>query len=161
MKKYFFLLPVLALFFSGCNKDKIDEKNLKVPRLMVETRGVQYGALGGNVVQLPVSGTRIALEKEPVVNEFDIVNVELVKVDMGLALLIQTNERGARALYRATVTNMGGRIVLTVNNNAIGARRVDAAIQDGKFYTFIEISDEEIGQLVLDIKATLRQLQEK
>lgn len=160
MTKYFYLLPVFALFLSGCNKDKIAVENLRVPRLMAETRGVQYGALGGDVVQLPVSGTRIALQKEPVVNEFDIINVELVKVDMGLALLVQTNERGARALYRGTVTNMGGRIVLTVNNNPIGARRVDAAIQDGNFYTFTEISDEEIGQLVLDLKASIRQIQD-
>jgi len=160
MHKYLLLFPLLALVFCGCRKDKLETEEMKIPRLMVETRSVQYGGLGGTVVQLPVSGTRIAIQKEPLVNEFDIANVELVKVDMGLALLIQTNERGARALYRGTVSNMGGRIVLMVNNNAIGARRIDSAIQNGNFYTFVEVDDEEIGQLVLDIKATLQQLQE-
>lgn len=160
MKKYLLILPILAVALCGCKKDKLDTENLMVPRLMIETRGVQYGALGGNIAQLPVSGTRIALQKEPLVNEFDINNVELVKVDMGLALLIQTNERGARALYRGTVSNMGGRIVLTVNNNPIGARRIDGAIQDGNLYTFVEVDDEELGQLVLDLKASIQQLQD-
>jgi len=161
MKKYCLLLFLSVFALSGCKKDKLEGDGLKVPRLMIETRGIEYGALGGNVVELPLSGTRIALQKEPLVNEFDIMNVELVKVELGLALLIQTNERGARALYRGTVTNMGGRIVLTVNGNAIGARHVTEAMQDGNFYTFVEISDEEIGQLVIDMKATILELQKK
>jgi hypothetical protein len=161
MQKYLLFFPLLALALCGCNKDKLESDEVMVPRLMVETRSVQYGALGGNVVELPVSGTRIALQKQPLVTEFNIANVELVKVDMGLALLIQTDETGARALYRGTVSNMGGRIVLTVNNNAIGARRIDGAIQNGNFYTFVEVDDEELGQLVLDIKETLKQLQKR
>ncbi len=163
MQKYLALLlvPFFVLLLSSCKRDKLDAEGLRVPRLMVETRGVEYGGMSGLIAQMPVSGTRIPLRKEPLVNEFDIVNVELVEVEMGLALLIQANERGARALYRGTVTNMGGRVVLTVNNNAIGARRVDGAIQDGNFYTFVEISDDELEQLVLDMKQTIIQLQKK
>lgn len=161
MPKFFLFFPLLALvFLCGCKKDKLDTEDMKVPRLMVETRGIDYGGLGGNVAQLPVSGTRIPLRKEPLVNEFNIANVELVKVDMGLALLVQTNEAGARELYRGTVTHMGGRIVLTVNNNPIGARRIDGPIQNGIFYTFVELDDEELGQLVLDMKKTIQQLQD-
>ena len=54
---------------------------------------------------------------------------------------------------------MGSRIVFMVNGNAIGARRMDGAIQDGNFYTFVEVDDEELGQLVLDIKKTIAKLQ--
>lgn len=156
-----FSLPLFVLlFFAGCVGDKDDLDNLKVPRLMIESRGINYGSLTGDEVSLPVSGTRINLQKEPMVNEFEIMNVELVKVDMGLALLIQTTEMGARALYRGTVTNMGGRIVLTVNGNAIGARRIDGAIQDGNLYTFVEVDDDEVGQLVLDLKESIEKLKE-
>ena len=161
MPKYLLLFSLCSLLLCGCKKDKLDAENLRLPRLMVETRSVNYGGLGGNVVQLPVSGTRIPIRKEPLVNEFDIVNVELVKVDMGLALLVQTNETGARALYRGTVSNMGGRIVLVVNGNAIGARRIDGAIENGNFYTFVELEDEELGQLVLEMKKSIQQLQEE
>ncbi|MGJ8651656.1 MAG: hypothetical protein ACSHX8_00150 [Opitutaceae bacterium] len=148
-----------SLFFSlGCRKDK-DSENLKVPRLMLETRGVNYGSPTGDEAILPKTGTRISLEKDPVVNEFEIINVELVKVDLGLALMIQVSEAGGRSLYRASVTNNGSRIVLLINGNAVGARRLDGAISDGKLYTFVELPDEELPQLVMDMKETIIKLQ--
>ena len=50
-----------------------------------------------------------------------------------------------------------------VNNNAIGARRIDDSMQLGNadYYTFVEIDDEELGQLVLDMKQSIRQLQQR
>ena len=162
--KPLFTIPALALLLlvlPACKKDKPTIENLKVPRLMLESRGVSYGGMTGGEVELPLSRTRIPLEKEPLVNEFEISNVELVKVEMGLALLIQATETGARALYRGSVTHMGGRIVLTVNGNPIGARRIDGAIADGNFYTFVEVSEDEIGQLVLDLKESIVTLRKR
>ncbi|WPJ94720.1 hypothetical protein SH580_14895 [Coraliomargarita algicola] len=153
----FLIFTSLGLLFVGCKKDAAE--NLSVPRLMLETRGVNYGSIVGDTAVLPVSGMTISIQGEPVVSEFDIRNVELVKVDRGLALLIQVGGQGARDLYRASVTNMGARIVLTVNGNAIGARRIDGAIADGNFYTFVEVDDEEIGPLVIDLKRSLIELQ--
>ena len=141
----------------ACKKDK--QEDLSVPRLMMEARNTNYGAISAETITLPVSGTTVSIQGDPVVNEFDILNVEMVKVDMGLALLVQTGGQGARDLYRASVSNMGSRIVFMVNGNAIGARRIDGAIQDGNFYTFVEVDDEELGQLVLDIKETIVKLQ--
>lgn len=156
---FLFLFSIAALgIFVGCKKDAVIE-DAAVPRLLIETRGVDYGGLGGTVVTLPVSGTSIAVQTQPLVNEFDIANVEMVRVDMGLAMLVQVSPSGARNLYRGSVSNMGGRIVLMVNGNAIGARRIDGAIQDGNFYTFVEVDDEELGQLVLNIKETLIEIQ--
>ena len=65
-----------------------------IPRIMIETRGAQYGALRGQTLQLPISGTEIIVDREPAATELDILNVELVKVDMGLALLIETTTAG-------------------------------------------------------------------
>jgi len=156
------LLALAALgLFAGCKKEDAVIENAKVPRLFIETRGVNYGALGGQVFTLPVSGTSISVQKEPLVSEFEILNVEMVKVDMGVALLVQVSAKAARDLYRGSVSNMGGRIVLTVNGTPIGARRIDGAFQDGNFYTFVEVDDDELGQLVLDIKATLADIQKK
>lgn len=143
----------------GCRSSDKKPESLKVPRLMVESRGVNYGGLNTEVARLPISGTKIALRKEPLVSEFEIVNAELVRVELGLALLLELTERGARELYRGTVTNMGGRIVLTINDNPVGARRIDGAIEDGKFYTFVELEDEGLGDLVLEMKETLFYLQ--
>jgi len=153
------LFSSICVLLGGCKKDDTIE-GLKVPRLMIESRGVSYGSLTGETIVLPVSGTRIQLQKEPLVNEFEIMNIELVEVDMGMALLLQLSERGARELYRGSVTNMGGRIVLTVNGNPIGARRIDGAIQDGNFYTFVEVDEAELGALVLDLRESLSELRE-
>lgn len=156
----FFALLLISLLPS-CREDRVESGELRVPRLMLEAKGQSYGALTSDVVTLPLSRTRISINKEPLVSEFDITNVELVQVELGLALLVQTSELGARDLYRATVTNMGGRIVLTVNGNAIAARRVESAIQDGNFYTFVELDDEALAQLVLDLKETIAYLKSK
>ena len=152
----FILLASFSLLVS-CKKDKLE--NLSVPRLMVEVLNTNYGVTSEETVTLPVSRTKVSIQGDPIVNEFDILNVEMVKVDLGMALLVQIGGQGARDLYRATVSNVGSRIVFMVNGNAIGARRIDGAIQDGNFYTFVEVDDEELGQLVLDIKETIVKLQ--
>jgi hypothetical protein len=154
-----FLMTSLSLFV-GCKEEEVPE-SLSVPRLMIEGRGVNYGGMGGDLITLPVSGSSISVESEPVVNEFEIVNVEMIKVDLGIAMLVQVSGQGGRDLYRASVENMGSRIVLTVNGNGIGSRRIDGAIKDGKFYTFVEVDEEELGELVLDIKETIAYLQAK
>ena len=101
----------------------------------------------------------IKLEREPVVGEYDIINVEMVKVDMGLALLIQITDKGSRELYRRSVTHRGSRIVFTTNGQPIGATRLSGTIEDGQFYTFVEIPDDELGQFVIDLKASIAELQ--
>jgi hypothetical protein len=147
------------LVFSGCKGEKSEVENMLVPRLMIESRGVNYGSVNGVKLTLPVTGSEIAVERDPIVNEFDIYNVEMVKVDMGIALLIELSDKGARELYRRSVTNKGSRVVFVVNGNALGARRLDRAIQDGKLYTFVEVKDEAIGPLVLDLKASIAEIQ--
>jgi hypothetical protein len=153
----------LSLLSGGCFKGvygfKNEVENMQVPRLMIESRGMNYSGSSDVELTLPVSGTVIRVESKPIVNEFDIINAEMVKVDMGLALMLQLNDTGRRELYRRSVTNKGNRVVLTSNNKAIGARVLDGAITDGKLYTFVEIEDEELSQFVLDLKASIAELQ--
>ena len=152
-------LCVCAALLSGCGKEDAD--SLKSPRLMMEVRGVDYSSLSKMVSVMPISGTKISLQKDPLVSEFEILNVELVRVDLGLALMVQVSEKGARDLYRASVSNNGGRVVFMVNGTAIGSRRFDGAITDGKYYTFVELPDEELPQLVLDLKQSIADIQAK
>ena len=151
---YLFFTFLGVCLLCGCKKEQ-ELKNLNLPRLMIENRGVDYGDMKGTIVKLPVSGTRISIQDQPLVDEFNILNVELVKVDMGLALLVQVSAQGSHSLYRGSISNMGGRIVLMINGNAMGARRIDGPMEDGNFFTFVEVSDEELGKLVFDIKASL------
>lgn len=165
IRNYLTLASLLMslLFSAGCfesiegYKNEID--NMQVPRLMMESRGMDYSGGSGGKVTLPISGTAIKLEREPVVGEYDIINVDMVKVDLGLALVIQVTDKGSRELYRRSVTHSGSRIVLTSNGHPIGATRISGTIEDGQFYTFVEIPDEELGQFVIDLKASIAELQ--
>lgn len=163
--KYNCMIAALSLLLlsSGCFKgiygfnNKVE--NMQVPRLMIESRGMGYGGSGEIELTLPISGSIIKVEGKPIVNEFDIVNAEMVQVEMGLALMLRLSDTGRRELYRRSVTNKGTRVVLTSNNKAIGARVLDGPITDGTLYTFVEIEDEELGQFVLDLKASIAELQ--
>ena len=156
-------LIALLTLTSGCFKGSYGFKNkvenMQVPRLMIESRGMNYAGSSAIELTLPISGSTIRVESRPIVNEFDIINAEMVKVDMGLALLLELTDTGRRELYRRSVTNNGNRVVLTSNEEAIGARVLDGVITDGKFYTFVEIPDDELGQFVLDLKASIAELQ--
>ncbi len=157
------LLIALLALTSGCFKGtygfKNKVENMQVPRLMIESRGMDYSGSRGIELNLPVSGLMILVESAPIANEFDIINAEMVQVDMGLALMLELTDTGRRELYRRSVTNKGNRVVLTSNGKAIGARILDGAIMDGKFYTFVEIPDDELGQFVLDLKESIAELQ--
>ena len=143
----------LLIFATGCRGKAIE--NPCVPRLLLEQRGLNYGAMSASTVKLQESNTLVEVYSEPLIDEFEIENVELVMVDKGFALLFVLSDKGARDLYRASVTHMGSRVVLSINSNVIGHRYIDGAINDGKFYTFVELPQDSLGQLVLDIKATL------
>ena len=156
----FSALLLLSLWAcTACKRDHSEADKLLVPRLMIESRSIQYGSMHTVPLRLPVSGSEIMVEKVPVVNEFDIRNVEMVKVDMGLALLIELSELGARELYRRSVTHNGSRVVLVVNGNPLGARRLDGPIQNGQLFTFVEVNDAAVGPLVLELKSSIAELQ--
>ena len=160
-KNFIYLIAALSILLltGGCLASSKKVENMQVPRLMIEARGMDYSGSAATTLNLPVSGSAIQVESQPIVSEFDIINVEMVKVDLGLALMLQLSDTGRRELYRRSVTNKGNRVVLTSNDEAIGARVLDGPITDGKFYTFVEIDDAELGQFVLDLKASITKLQ--
>lgn len=133
--------------------------NLQVMRLYLESASMNYGAISNTSYKLPQSGTEIKVFQEPLFNEFDIINAEMVKVDLGEALLLKLTDAGARKLYRSSISNNGSRIVLVVNDIPIGVRRLDGAIIDGDYYTFVELNSEELSELVIAIKDSINFLQ--
>lgn len=152
-------MAVAVAFFTACGSMSQDTSDLTVPQLLVELRGIDYGGNGSRTVTLPVSGQQVSVSNTPLAGEFDILNVELVKVERGMALMLQLSTLASRELYRSSVTNKGNLVVLTINGNPVGVRRLDGAIKDGIFYTFVEIDDEELPQLVMDLKESIAKLQ--
>jgi hypothetical protein len=51
-----------------------------------------------------------------------------------------------------TGSHQGRRLVLTLNGDARGARRIDGPIADGVLYIFVEVPDEELAALAAELK---------
>ena len=60
------------------------------------------------------------------------------------------NSRGAKRLFQATASNMGGYIVVKYDGNVIGLRRIDMPINDGKIFVTPEIPLEDDLQKLVD-----------
>src|SRR5262245_24808663 len=88
----------------------------------------------GTPVMLPHSGVHLVVNSKPVIAEGDIINVELVQVDLGKCLMFQLSSPATRDFYRLSVTHLGRRLVLTVNGEPLGARRIDGAIGNGAVF---------------------------
>jgi len=65
----------------------------------------------------------------------------------------------ARDMYRLTGSNQGKRLVLTLNDVALGARLIDAPMGEGSVMIFVELGDAELESLVRDLKRTSAEVQ--
>ena len=106
----------------------------------------------GTPLMLPQSGVRLTVNSKPVITEGDIINVELVQVDLGKALLVQLTPSASRDFYRLSVTHQGRRLVLLVDGVPLGARRIDGAIMNGVVYVFIELPESDMPAFVENLK---------
>ena len=144
------LLPVLLLL-NGCQTPEPSPLDQPlVARFYMEARPGTPGV----AVQLPVSKVALNINPKPVLVEYDIANVEFAKVDLGWCLYFQFNSAAARDLYRLSAANLGGRLVLTLNDTPIGARRLDQAIADGGLLIFVELPNEELPPITERLKRT-------
>ncbi len=109
-------------------------------------------------IEMPLSGVPLTIATDPVLDEFDIVNIELVKVDLGLVLLFQFDLEASRKLMRVTASNLGRRMVLLVNGDPVGVRIIDHIVENGNWLTFTELSDDRLYDFVVDLRATLAEI---
>lgn len=142
-------LVILLLAMAGCQSPPGHETPPVVARFWLEADAARTVE-----VVLPVSETKIRVLARPVISEFDIVNVELVRVELGLCLMFQLTPGAARDLYRLSASNQGRRLVLFVNDRSSGARVIEQPIEGGVLYTFVELPDAELPALVQGLKQT-------
>lgn len=144
------LLPVL-LFLNGCQtKPASPLDQTLVARFFMEVRPGTPGV----TVQLPVSKVTLNINPKPVLVEYDITDVEFAKVDLGWCLYFKFNAAAARDLYRLSAANLGGRLVLTLNDSPIGVRRLDQTIADGGLLIFLEVPNEDLPPIAERLKRT-------
>lgn len=160
----FFLRPILlrvllvlgvAGLFAGCSSTPPPKDYTSVvARFFLESASGD-----GTPLTLPQSGVRVPVNPKPVIAEGDILNVELVQVDLGKCLLFQLSTSAIRDFYRMTVTHQGRRLVLVLDGEAVGARRIDGPITNGVLYMFVERPEGDLPALVQNLKKSSTAIQ--
>jgi hypothetical protein len=148
---------LVLLVLAGCQtSDKPLDFDPLVPRFLMEAPAQ---APSTTTVELPISKVRVPVYPRAVLNEVDIANVELVRVDLGLCLMFDCTPTGARNLMRLSAANLGRRLVVTLNGTPFGARLLEGAIHDGRLFIFVEMNDEQITSAAVDLKKTVHEVQ--
>jgi hypothetical protein len=146
----------VALITPGCESAKKPrDYTVLLPRFYLEAGG----DTSGTVTVLPRSGVNVTVNAKPVLTEGDIVNVELAQVELGKCLMFQLTPSATRDFYRLSGSHQGRRLVLTINEAPLGARRIDGAIADGVVFIFVETPEEDLARLVDNLKKSSVALQ--
>lgn len=147
----------LMLGLSGCaTEPKVRDFTPTQARLFLESTDVSAPS-----VKLPKSGVIISVSSKAIITEGDIVDADVAQVELGRCLLLRVTPAAARDLYRLTVLNQGRRLVLTLNDVALGARKIDGPFAEGTVLVFVEVTDAELTALVRDLKRTSAELQKE
>lgn len=150
----FIILLAAGLAVAGCQGPKPPEEQPLVARFYLELKSGEAGVS----IDLPQSGLTIGVQRKPVLVEYDIVNAEVAQVELGRCLLVQFTPAAANDLYRLTANALGRRLVLLLNDQPVGARRIDQTIADGNLLIFLEVPDNDLPQVVRRLKATAGEL---
>jgi hypothetical protein len=152
------LLVLGAVVLAGCRSTATPPPAYAplVARFYLETRPNEAGV----PVTLPQSGVALNIAPKPVLVEYDIVNAEVAQVELGRCLLVQLSPAAARDLYRFSVSSVGRRLVLSLNDQVLGARRIESAMADGVVLVFVEMPDDQLPGIVERLKRTSADLAE-
>ncbi|WP_309382714.1 hypothetical protein [Cerasicoccus frondis] len=161
MSKYLAILVTMlaALLFTACGDD--DDTKVKPMRFYIESSAGGGAGDIGKTMSLPQSGLSYNVRGTPIFTEVDVTNVQLVQVASGdYALLFHLNEPAARKLYRQSVSNNGRVIIFEYGGQALGARQLDGAISDGRYFTFVEMPYPELEKLVMEMQGDTKKMNE-
>lgn len=146
-----FLAVLAALALAACQQvPKAPAYQPLVARLFLETRPGEPG-IG---VRLPVSGVVVNVATKPVIVEYDVRSAEVARVELGECLLLQVSPAAARDLYRLSVSALGRRLVLMLNDEPVGVHRIERALSDGVIAVFVEKPDAGLPALAERIRRT-------
>lgn len=154
-------LVVLCLFgfaLAGCQSGG---DRTKVEPLVARFYLEASPGTAASTVELPISKVRVAVNPKPVFGEYDIANVDVVRVDLGWCLRFVFTPAAARDLYRMSVTAQGRRLALVFNNTPVGVRQLDPSVNQAGLLIFVEVPNEELIPLADRLRRTSAGLQAK
>ena len=150
-------LFVLAL--AGCQsvKDEFGLPEEDTAYLEVYLEGNPMSSTVGTLtMELPISGSAVQVFERPVMFTDDFRRAEVVEVrTYGKAIRLFTDTHGQYSLMRLSGDNIGYRLVFVINGQPMGARRIDGMLNDGVLYTFLEVADEDLLELVRKLNRTI------
>jgi hypothetical protein len=150
------LLLAGGLALAGCgtpNAQTTAAATLNAPlaaRVFLEARSGEASA----TVVLPESGVAVALSPQPVLLETDFADADVAEVEFGRCLLLRLRPAAAADLHRLSVEARGRRLVLALNDEFLGARRLEGALEDGALLIFLEVPDERLPVIAAQVKRT-------
>ena len=97
----------------------------------------------------------VRCESSPIVDASDIAAVDIVALELGKALLVQLTPRGMNALAERQGALVNRRLVLVINDRAIGTVRLDQPAQSGRLVIFVEVPDSDLPALVQSVQRGL------
>jgi len=154
------LIPVglalgLAFILGGCASTRPAAFAPVVARFFLEADLSEPG----RAVVLPQSGVAIRIAPKPVLMEFDLLDAQIAEVSLGRCLAFQLTLAAGRDLYRLSGNSQGSRLVLTLNDEVVGARRIDQPIDNGQLLVFVEMNDAKLPALVESLQRTIVETQ--
>lgn len=133
------LAALAALLVAGCTPDLPED----VFTVYIEAP-VSAPASGQAPVRLAVSDVQVSILRIPVVPAEFFLNTEVVEAGdpdiRSTWLLVQTDPKVAQALLRTTslAESLGKKLVLVVNDEAIGIMPINEPILDGNLFFAVE-----------------------
>lgn len=147
---------VASLALVSCNTTGVGfDYERAVARFVIETEN------GGTIVTMPVSGARIQVNPTAVLTEFDLESVSVAEVELGQCLQFTLNRHASRTFYQASANNQGQRMILVVNGQPLGLKRIERPVPDGIFHVFVEIPDADLPELAKNLRGTSLEIQSK
>jgi hypothetical protein len=144
----------------GCSHNKI-KGNLKLASFHLETSPnipIPYS----EQIKMAGRGKVVHVESKACLNEYDIVNVELVQAKANgvnvLLFLFEFTPQASRSLYYITATNQGRFLLLKINGVPISLELIRNPISTGLWLTPTQMNRKESEEVVLKLRQTTQKV---
>ncbi len=141
-----------ARFYVGIHSQ--DLKRNRASLVFPDRAGLDYHTLE---FTLP-SGQPVRIIPLPLINEFEIQNVELATVSAGKGLLFYLDAASTKRLSQFSTNSRDMSLVLMIDDKPMGIRPLDLRIQNGQLFTLVQLPDEILSKLVFSLKESSAKL---
>ncbi len=108
---------------------------------------------------LPQSGVSVPVAEHPVLSEYDFTDVQPGQAEFGRGLQFKLTSEAVRDFQRLAEANRGQRVVLFIDGQPVGARKIAQAFDGRSLTVFVEVPDDTLPRVAEAVSRTSRGLQ--